>query len=226
MLSLLNGLWIIDPNGLCLLHQDFSIESKEKIDETMFSGFLTAILSFTQDLVNDTIERIQMGEREIHYQSFGIFAVAVSANKSKKKAKDLSQYITKVGNEFMSEYGEELRKSTLQNMEKFAPFSIKIDEIFGLKGVRVAQVQRTTLLEILQRLKAGELPADQGVTKILALYNELDNNSKKFMKQALRDVEDIFKKSELLTPDQRKQFQKIVKEVGAQLKAEKWLSSF
>ena len=95
MLSLLNGLWIIDPNGLCLLHQDFSIESKEKIDETMFSGFLTAILSFTQDLVNDTIERIQMGEREIHYQSFGIFAVAVSANKSKKKAKDLSQYITR-----------------------------------------------------------------------------------------------------------------------------------
>ena len=86
MLSYLNGLWIIDPNGLCLLHQDFSeAGSGEKIDETMFSGFLTAILSFTHDLVKDSIEKISMGQREIHYQSFGIFAVAVSTNKTKKK---------------------------------------------------------------------------------------------------------------------------------------------
>lgn len=225
-MDILNGIWIIDPNGLCLLHRDFSMgPSTHKIDETMFSGFLTAILSFTQDLVKDTIEKISMGEREIHYQSFNIFAVAVSANKSKKN-KQIPQYITKVGEAFMKDYGEELRTTSLQNREKFSSFGEKIDDIFGLKGVRVALEQRTNLLDILTKLKNDEISADEGVTKILALYHELDGSSKKFMKKALKDVEGIFKKSELLTPEQRKQFQSIVKEVGSQLKAEKWLSSF
>lgn len=223
MLDILNGLWIINPDGLCLLHRNFE-ETNQQIDETMFSGFLTAILSFTQDLVNDSIEKISMGEREIYYSSFGLFAVALSANKS-KKAKNLQDYINKVGNLFRDQYGDSLKTKNILDISEFEDFGSKIDEIFGITGHAMTE-NRNELLEILTKLKKGDINEKDAIEKILASYNTLDDKNKKFMKQALRDVEGIFKKSTLLTESQRKQFQSIVKEVGAQLKAEKWLSSF
>ena len=223
MLDVLNGLWIINPNGLCLLHRNFE-ETQEQIDETMFSGFLTAILSFTQDLVKDSIEKISMGERDIYYSSFGKFAVALSANKS-KKAKNLQDYINKVGTLFSEEYGSQLKSENIVDIGVFEPFGPKIDQIFGITGHAMTE-NRNELLEILTKLKNGEMNEKDAIGRILAIYKKLDDKNKKFMKGALKDVEDIFKKSALLSDDQRKQFQAIVKEVGAQLKAEKWLSSF
>ena len=222
-IDILNGIWIINPDGLCLLHRNFE-ETNQQIDETMFSGFLTAILSFTQDLVNDSIEKISMGEREIYYSSFGLFAVALSANKS-KKAKNLQDYINKVGILFKDEFSESLKTKNILDISEFEDFGSKIDEIFGITGHAMTE-NRNELLEILTKLKKGEINEKDAIEKILASYNTLDDKNKKFMKQALRDVEGIFKKSTLLTESQRKQFQSIVKEVGAQLKAEKWLSSF
>ena len=223
MLDVLNGLWIINPNGLCLLHRNFE-ETQEHIDETMFSGFLTAILSFTQDLVKDSIEKISMGERDIYYSSFGQFAVALSANKS-KKAKNLQQYINKVGESFLAEFGDFLKSTNIPDITTFEPFGNKIDQIFGITGHAITE-NRNELLEILTKLKNGEMDEKKAIERILSIYNSMDDKNKKFMKSALRDVEDIFKKSSVLSEDQRKQFQTIVKEVGAQIKAEKWLSSF
>lgn len=223
MLDVLNGLWIIEKNGLCLLHRNFE-ETQQQIDETMFSGFLTAILSFTQDLVKDSIEKISMGERDIYYSSFGIFAVALSANKS-KKAKNLQTYINKVGEMFLAEFGDHLKSTTMPDITIFEPFGAKIDSIFGITGHAMTE-NRNELLEILTKLKNGQMHEKDAIVRILAIYNSLDDKNKKFMKGALKDVEGIFKNSTVLSDDQRKQFQSIVKEVGAQLKAEKWLSSF
>ena len=223
MLDVLNGLWIINPNGLCLLHRNFE-ETQQQIDETMFSGFLTAILSFTQDLVKDSIEKISMGERDIYYSSFGSFSVALSANKS-KKAKNLQDYINKVGTLFNDTYGDRIKSDNIVDISVFEPFGDKIDQIFGITGHAMV-ANRNELLEILTKLKNGEIEEKDAIVKILAIYNTLDDKNKKFMKGALKDVEGIFKKSTTLTENQRKQFQSIVKEVGAQLKAEKWLSSF
>ena len=86
MVKGLQGIWIIEPGGMCLLSRMFSAE--KSMDDAMFSGFITAILAFTQDLVEDTIENIAMGGREIHYQSFGSFSVVVSVGK-KSKVKNL-----------------------------------------------------------------------------------------------------------------------------------------
>jgi hypothetical protein len=223
MLDVLNGLWIINPNGLCLLHRNFE-ETQQQIDETMFSGFLTAILSFTQDLVKDSIEKISMGERDIYYSSFGQFAVALSANKS-KKAKNLQQYINKVGELFLAEFGDHLRSTNITDISVFEDFGPKIDGVFGITGHAIT-ASKNELLDILTKLKNGQMDEKESIERILASYNSLDDKNKKFMKGALKDVEDIFKKSSILSEDQRKQFQSIVKEVGAQLKAEKWLSSF
>ena len=223
MLDVLNGLWIINPNGLCLLHRNFE-ETQQQIDETMFSGFLTAILSFTQDLVKDSIEKISMGERDIYYSSFGSFAVALSANKS-KKAKNLQDYINKVGIMFLEEYGSQLKTDSVIDIGVFEPFGPKIDQIFGITGHQMAE-SRNELLETLTKLKLGEIDEGSAIEKLTAIYNTLDEKNKKFMKGALKDVEDIFKKSTILTDTQRKQFQSIIKEIGAQLKAEKWFTSF
>ena len=221
-IDVLNGLWIINPTGLCLLHRNFE-ETAQTIDETMFSGFLTAILSFTQDLVKDSIEKISMGERDIYYSSFGKFAVALSANKS-KKAKNLQQYINRVGESFLEEYGAHIN-TYIPDITVFEPFGAKIDQIFGITGHALTQ-NRNDLFEILTKLKQGEIDEKSAIEKLLVTYNSLDEKNKKFMKGALKDVEDIFKKSTVLPDDLRKQYMSIVKEVGAQLKAEKWLSSF
>ncbi len=223
MHDVLNGLWIINPNGLCLLHRNFE-ETHQLIDETMFSGFLTAILSFTQDLVKDSIEKISMGERDIYYSSFGTFAVALSVNKF-KKAKNLQDYINKVGSMFQMEYGNFLKQTTLVDITLFEPFGNKIDQIFGITG-HAMLASRNELLEILTKLKNGEIDEGSAIEKLTTIYNTLDDKNKKFMKEALKDVEDIFKKSSILSDDQKKQFQSIIKEVGAQIKAEKWFTSF
>ena len=182
MLDVLNGLWIINPNGLCLLHRNFE-ETQQQIDETMFSGFLTAILSFTQDLVKDSIEKISMGERDIYYSSFGSFAVALSANKS-KKAKNLQDYINKDGIMFLEEYGSQLKTDSVIDIGVFEPFGPKIDQIFGITGHQMAE-SRNELLETLTKLKLGEIDEGSAIEKLTAIYNTLDEKNKKFMKGAL-----------------------------------------
>ena len=164
-----------------------------------------------------------MGERDIYYSSFGKFAVALSANKS-KKAKNLQQYINRVGESFLEEFGVQIN-TNIHDITVFEPFGAKIDQIFGITGHAVAQ-NRNDLFDILTKLKQGEIDEKSAIEKLLVTYNALDEKNKKFMKGALKDVEDIFKKSTVLPEDLRKQYMSIVKEVGAQLKAEKWLSSF
>ncbi|MHA2365518.1 MAG: hypothetical protein ACXAC7_16295 [Candidatus Hodarchaeales archaeon] len=218
----LKGLWILDTSGLCLLHRNY--EAGMQVDETIFGGFLTAILSFTQDMVNDKIESITMSAMEIYYQSFGSFAVAVSVDKSKKVKKLLPNLITKIGNEFKDNF-ENALQGTVQSTKTYEPFGNEIDVIFGLKGHK-AQGDSEILLDILKGVKEGKIPEAEAIQELLDIYEELDSPTQRFMATSMKDLEKIFKKSPLLTKEQQKKFQEIIKNVSAQMKAEKWLSSF
>ena len=61
----LDSLWIIDSKGLCLIQQVFH-PKKDPFDKTLFSGFITAVINFSDHVFEDTIEQITMGKLDIH----------------------------------------------------------------------------------------------------------------------------------------------------------------
>ena len=74
----LDSLWILNNSGLCLLHRIFD-SNKNYMDESMVGGFLVAIISFTQNSFNDSIEKISLGKFDIYFESFERFIFVVSS---------------------------------------------------------------------------------------------------------------------------------------------------
>lgn len=222
MYKSLIGLWVIDSSGLCLLHHNFG--ETTGVDETMFSGFITAILSFTQNFVNDTLERLALGTRDIYYRSFGQFAIVISAEKGLKK-KEIPKIIERVGESFSLQFSEELSPDSLRSSSAFESFGSVIDQIVGREG-KVSHQDHHMLSSVLRKVKAGEMTENDAINSIFDLYEVMDEKTQKFIKTSLKDVEKLFKNSKVLSEEERKRYREIIKGVSSQIKAENWLSSF
>jgi len=218
----INGLWLLESGGTCLLHRNFS--GDEDINESMFSGFITAILSFSQDVVNDSIEVIKLGKREIHYRPFGKFAVVASVDKGRKNKK-LSGLLERIGESFAMQYKEELKSEIVKSALMFETFGETIDQIVGVKGEESVE-ETFRLASVLRKVKSGELSESNAVNMIFLFYEEMPEKTKSYIKTTLKDVEKLFSKSKVLTDEEKKKFQEIVKGVSSQIRAENWLTSF
>ena len=56
MVSNILGVWLIDKTGLPLLNRMYTNDKKEEmVDSALFSGFITAIVAFSSQIVKDNI---------------------------------------------------------------------------------------------------------------------------------------------------------------------------
>lgn len=223
MSDFLNRLWIIDSSGTCLI--DRSYEGTETgVDASIFSGFLTAILTFTQEMVQDEVEQISMGSRDIYYQPFRSFAVVASVPK-KKKIKNINDILKNIGNVFLATCGTNYSIGNKLSLDNVQIFSKKLDEIVGDTGQEIEE-SKYRLLSLFKQLQNGQVDEEVVVKDLLSTYESLDNKSQQFIAAAMKDVELIFKNSNNLTPELKSKLQNILRNVSAQMRAEKWLSSF
>ncbi|NVM03058.1 MAG: hypothetical protein HWN67_12020 [Candidatus Helarchaeota archaeon] len=124
--------WIIENSGLCLFNH--AIESK--IDEILFSGFLSGIRTFLEEIGEKKLERLELGHSKLIFYNldeFGLFIVLKSPKKTKDKY--LEKKINEVTNKFVNLYGDQLlehqKKKMPYNTEDFKDFRKTLeDDIF------------------------------------------------------------------------------------------------
>src|SRR6056297_2514287 len=101
----INKLWLIHREiGMCLLEQTFKPLPTD-VDSDLVSGFLTAMLSFSEQIAKEKIERIELETTAIQYYVSKNYVMAVICPRS------VSQVVLKtklelLAKKFDEEYGD------------------------------------------------------------------------------------------------------------------------
>ena len=165
----LDSLWILSTTGLCFIHRIFD-ENKDFGDETIFSGFISAILSFCNSTISDTVEQISLGKFDLHLKTYPDFIVVISIKKQ-GKIKNHSDLIEKIAKEFDAEYRGFLGKK-IPTVETFSPFGENIDRIFGIKSIQIIP-EHEQLIELIRKTDNEQIPEEVAVNMIIDFFKSL-----------------------------------------------------
>ena len=136
---MINGIWIIKKeNSICIFHKSFS---EEKLDQDLFSGFLSGMYSFSEEVTKTGgLEIMELKDMRLLYGLFSdlIFIFAVTKDEDvdylRKKIADISK-------EFIEKYGE-LLEDWKGDVSIFEPFerdlSLILEKIRPVNFIEVA----------------------------------------------------------------------------------------
>ena len=97
----LNEFWIITSAGIPVYHQSII----DEIDQSLFGGFISALLSFIKELGEDDIRHLEMGGSKIVILSSidkNWFFIARSDKKVKEKK--INRYLTEIRSLFWDKF--------------------------------------------------------------------------------------------------------------------------
>lgn len=121
--------WIIENSGVCLFNH--AIESS--IDEILFSGFLSGIRTFLEEIGEKKLEKLELGNSKLIFYNldqFGLFVVLKSPKKTKDKY--LEKKIEEVQKRFINLFGNQLlehqKKGLPYNMDNFKDFRKELED--------------------------------------------------------------------------------------------------
>ena len=220
------GLWLIDNTGIPLLNRLYSQETS-LIDSTLFSGFITAIVAFSRQVVNDSIETIEMGGHNIHYLPFDQFCVVTTTIKNSNTVSlDLHPVMTQIGNKFQSLFQKELNEA-YRDPDNFVSFESYIDDIIGEKDkAHEKSLNDFDIGLILTEIKFNKINTQDAINKIYASYKKLDKKSQAFIKEAMKDFEVFFTEKAGLSKEELRKYQEIVGKMSSLMKSERFFQAF
>ncbi len=128
--------WIIDTSGICLFHRAIHGKTnimdekfKIQIDEQLFSGLLSGIMSFTEEVSQEQIKKIELNEGKFLFfaRQNLIFIVRADLNTSDKNVKKKIQVIQDL---FIKKYSKELDAFD-GDVSSFRFFEHDLEEVFA-----------------------------------------------------------------------------------------------
>lgn len=128
-------LWIINSDGLCFFHKSVGEDNKQEevkkkiqIEEQLFSGLLSGILSFTSEVTSDSIEKIEMKEGKFLFftKKNLIFIIKSKLNTSDNKIKKKIDQLKEL---FIEKFEKELDEFD-GNISSFQIFEKDLDDTF------------------------------------------------------------------------------------------------
>ena len=185
MLNALDSIWIINSDAeICYLHRIFN-KDKDFADETMFSGFISAILNFVSSTSKDTIEGIVLGGFDIYIKSFGNVIVVLSTKKN-VAISNVSDLIDKVGREFISIFKDKIDHN-LVSISDFEFFGDNIDRIFGLKTIQIIP-EHEMLIELIKETEKENLPENKANELIIQFFKSLPDYKRKIIIENINKI--------------------------------------
>ena len=127
--------WIIDTSGICLFHRALhggsNIMDRKfeiQVDEQLFSGLLSGIMSFAEEVSQEKIKKIELNEGKFLFfaRQNLIFIVRSLLNKSDKDVKKKIQIIQDL---FIKKYSDELDAFD-GDVSSFRLFEKDLEDIF------------------------------------------------------------------------------------------------
>ena len=226
MSSQVIGLWLIDNTGLPLLNRMYATSEASLIDSALFSGFITAIVAFSRQIVNDTIETLEMGGHKIHYLSFDQFSVVTTTTKIATDISNLQRTMFEIGKKFQQTYQKEL-ESIERNTVTFTDFEQVVDELLGQKEIgKQKSLNDFEIGLILTEVKFKKITPQEAINRIYRSYQRLDKKSQNFIKEAMKDFETFFTEKTGLMNEEIRMYKEIVGKMTTLMKSEKFFQSF
>ena len=220
------GLWIIDNTGLPLLNRMYTSSEASLIDSALFSGFITAIVAFSKQIVNDTIENLEMGGHNIHYLSFNQFSVVTTTTRESTDIASLQKKMVEIGKKFQQTYKKEL-EGIERNTITFTDFELVVDELLGQKETgKRKSLNDFEIGLILTEVRFKKITPQEAISRIYRSFQRLDKKSQNFIKEAMKDFETFFTEKTGLSDEEIKMYKEIVGQMTSIMKSEKFFKSF
>ncbi|MEX2725071.1 MAG: hypothetical protein Q6366_002225 [Candidatus Freyarchaeota archaeon] len=180
-------LYILTKEGLCVLHRKYG---SLNYDETLITGFLSAISSFSRDISGEELELIVMGDKQfVSIPSENMFFVAYS-----DKGDKLKSTLLRIREEFIKKYGN-IGAPTIDKSD-INEFITILDKIVGKSGEpglldlsdvkklfddvkkKIAAIPTLELdfpdfNSLINNLKTGVSHLGEAVEKIVKFYNKI-----------------------------------------------------
>ncbi len=184
MIHALDSIWIINvESGICYLHRVFN-QDKDFGDETMFSGFISAILNFIATTSQEEIEGINLAGFDMHMKTFNNVVVVISTKKN-SVIKNLSELMDRIGSEFVNTFKKNLEQN-LVSVQEFESFGENVERIFGLKSIQIIP-EHEMLIDLIKGTEKDNLSEEKSAELIITLFKSLPDYKRKII------IENIYK---------------------------------
>ncbi|TFG02301.1 MAG: hypothetical protein EU542_05340 [Promethearchaeota archaeon] len=204
----INTLWIINSSGLCLLQHSYNGD-QAFINETMFSGFVSAIINFSNRIFEDNLEKISMDKMDVYCHPFsdGKFYVVLAVNRGSNE-KYIHQKIHEIGDAFQIEFKDMLDNLTI-NIADYDPFVDTLDKIVGVETQRTIPEQEE-FLRLLKNAEEQQYTEYRTIEEILIFFEQLTPKKRQVVLQSALPIIEMFMESKNLKVEQMKRFQQIL----------------
>ena len=129
----IEGFWIIESEtGEVIFSDECFVQGSENFNSALFTGFISAIQSFIQEIGEKKAETIELGSSKIHLakedQSKLIFVLRTNLNTKEKKMK---KALDKIVTNFLDNYSKFLKTPEKLREHIFHGFHKDIHKITG-----------------------------------------------------------------------------------------------
>ncbi|MEM1658215.1 MAG: hypothetical protein QXK94_04190 [Candidatus Jordarchaeales archaeon] len=155
---MIHNVYIMRRSGECLVSRKYgSLEA----DDDLVTGFLSAILNFSEQIDGERVESIIMGNKKFVYTIMNdvIFIAYADKEDSVKESLEL------LGQRFLEKYGDAL-KNWSGDKSIFEDFTSTMDEILGEKGGS----RDLKLDEVIDKLKKGTISATEATQHLVEFF--------------------------------------------------------
>lgn len=120
--------WIINEGGLCLY--TISVENESNLDLGLFSGFVTAIDRFGENLSNNKIQKLKLGKNLIVFKKNSKNNLLFVGSTIKSSEKKLRKILDEIERKFLAKYSNGLISNWDGDLSIFEDFSEEIKRLF------------------------------------------------------------------------------------------------
>lgn len=222
------GVWLIDNTGFPLIIRIYTNSEESLIDSVLFSGFITAIVAFSKNVVKDSLETIVMAGHSIHCLAFPRFSVVTTTNKLTLPTSKLQIQclMAEIGKKFYQMYQEELDRYE-RNTAHFTDFELIVDQLLGQRDEgKKKSLNDFEIGFILTQVRFKKITAQEAIKRIYTSFKRLDKHSQQFIRKAMNDFEGFFTTKSGLATQEILMYKEIVGKMTALMKSEKFFQSF
>ena len=120
--------WIINEGGLCLY--TISVENESNLDLGLFSGFVTAIDQFGENLSNSQIQKLNLGKNLIVFKKNFKSKLLFVGSTTKSSEKKLRKILGELEEKFLATYSKDVIADWNGDISTFEDFSEEIKYLF------------------------------------------------------------------------------------------------
>ena len=167
---IIKNLWVINSSGLCVFSYKANFSDYD-IDENLFSGFITALASFTTNLsqAQKNIRFLKLEEDELYFRDLHEIIVVTIMNTAGADQTVIDQMLQFIGEKFLENYSEKLKSPTFDWASIISDFTNEMSYVLGDEEL-YEEMKRELINNLLQDIMNGKQPPDVLTWKISYLF--------------------------------------------------------